>query len=242
MTNSNLIIVFNGQLDNQTALLCNARDLHNFLQVQSDFNNWIKNRITDYGFVQGEDYIIVTERTAGRPHKEYHITLDMSKELGMVERNEKGRQIRKYFIACEKQAQQPQQLALPEPERTYTIALIARLPLEGELLDGATALLPKEDIVQVPLYIAEALVKFHRLTIKNAKKSETALRAIHESLGYERYIRNDLAAGLFDLHHEFNYWIYTLKEMGGWETLEMVKKYAHLNASHMVEYANRVTF
>ncbi|MBV7389003.1 KilA-N domain-containing protein [Pasteurellaceae bacterium TAE3-ERU1] len=70
-----------------------------------------------------------------------------------------------------------------------------------------TALLPKEDMVQVPRFIAEALVKYHRLTIKNAKKSETALRAIHEAMGYERYQRNNLAAGLFDLHHEFNYWV-----------------------------------
>lgn len=106
MTSNQLVAVFNGSIRNASVQLCNARELHQFLDVKSDFRNWISNRITDYGFVENEDYIIVTERTAGRPRKEYHITLDMGKELGMVERNEKGRQIRKYFIAVEKQQKQ----------------------------------------------------------------------------------------------------------------------------------------
>ncbi|WP_439236766.1 antA/AntB antirepressor family protein, partial [Lonepinella koalarum] len=104
MTNTNLIPVFNGQIANQSIQCCNAQELHAFLEVQSKFADWIKNRITEYGFIENEDYIITTERTNGRPRKEYHITLEMGKELGMVERNAKGRQIRQYFIACEKQA------------------------------------------------------------------------------------------------------------------------------------------
>ncbi|MDG6478989.1 antA/AntB antirepressor family protein [Glaesserella parasuis] len=122
MTNS-LITVFNGLIQNTSVQLANARDLHLFLEIKSGFDNWIKNRISDYGFIQDEDYIIVHERTNGRPRKEYHITLDMGKELAMVERNEKGRQIRKYFIECERRANsqnQQQPLALPEPEKKYT--------------------------------------------------------------------------------------------------------------------------
>ncbi|MDG6761899.1 antA/AntB antirepressor family protein [Glaesserella parasuis] len=119
MTNSNLITVFNGQIANQAIQLANARELHTFLESQQRFTDWIGNRISDYGFIQDEDYIIVTERTNGRPRKEYHITLDMGKELAMVERNEKGRQIRKYFIECERKAnlqneQQNQPLVKPE--------------------------------------------------------------------------------------------------------------------------------
>ena len=123
MTNSNLIPVFNGLIQNNQVQLCNARSLHAFLEVKNRFNDWISDRIADYGFQQNEDYIIVTERTSGRPRKEYHITLDMGKELGMVERNERGRQIRKYFIECERRATQPKQIALPEPEKTYTVTL-----------------------------------------------------------------------------------------------------------------------
>ena len=120
MTNSNLIPVFNGLIQNQPVQLCNARELHAYLEIGKEYANWIKNRINEYGFIQDEDYLVITERTNGRPRKEYHITLDMGKELGMVERNERGRQIRQYFIRCErtlKTLQQPQQLALPEPQK-----------------------------------------------------------------------------------------------------------------------------
>lgn len=120
MTNSNLIPVFNGLIQNQPVQLCNARELHTFLDIGKDYSTWIKDRINEYGFIQDEDYFVITERTNGRPRKEYHITLDMGKELGMVERNERGRQIRQYFIRCErtlKALQQPQQLALPEPQK-----------------------------------------------------------------------------------------------------------------------------
>ena len=120
MTHSNLIPVFNGLIQNQPVQLCNARELHAFVESKQQYTDWIKNRISEYGFIQDEDYLVITERTNGRPRKEYHITLDMGKELGMVERNERGRQIRQYFIRCErtlKTLQQPQQLALPEPEK-----------------------------------------------------------------------------------------------------------------------------
>ncbi len=121
MTNSNLVTVFNGIIANQSVQLANARELHAFLESKQQYTDWIKNRINEYGFIQDEDYIIVTERTSGRPRKEYHITLDMGKELGMVERNERGRQIRKYFIAIEKQANQNSTaLAAPEPEKKFS--------------------------------------------------------------------------------------------------------------------------
>ena len=102
MTHSNLIPVFNGLIQNQPVQLCNARELHAFVESKQQYTDWIKNRINEYGFIQDEDYFVITERTNGRPRKEYHITLDMGKELGMVERNERGRQIRQYFIRCER--------------------------------------------------------------------------------------------------------------------------------------------
>ncbi|EFM6616812.1 phage antirepressor Ant [Escherichia coli] len=103
-----LIPVFNGTIANETALLCNARDLHAFLGVKKVFAAWITNRISEYEFIENQDYILLSnlgKQTSGRGghnRKDYHLTLDTAKELAMVERNEKGRQIRRYFIECEK--------------------------------------------------------------------------------------------------------------------------------------------
>lgn len=82
----------------------NARDLHMFLESKQRFGDWITNRITTYNFIKGQDFIIISCKSPnGRPYKEYHIVLDMAKELSMVERNEKGQQARQYFIECERQ-------------------------------------------------------------------------------------------------------------------------------------------
>ncbi|ELW2420137.1 antA/AntB antirepressor family protein, partial [Escherichia coli O157] len=87
-------------------LLVNARDLHTFLDVGKRFASWIVERIAEYGFVENQDFMIISQVREkigrGRPAKDYHLTLDTAKELAMVERNEKGRQIRRYFIECEK--------------------------------------------------------------------------------------------------------------------------------------------
>ena len=83
-----------------------ARELHEFLGNGDMFANWIKNRISEYDFVENQDYVsflVATKKpNGGRPSTEYFITLDMAKELSMVERNEKGKQARRYFIECEK--------------------------------------------------------------------------------------------------------------------------------------------
>ncbi|ENU5798766.1 antA/AntB antirepressor family protein [Campylobacter coli] len=80
----------------------NAREIFQFLNSLQDYSNWIKNRISHYNFIENQDYIIELVYTKGRPRKEYYVTLDMAKELCMVENNEKGRQARRYFIECEK--------------------------------------------------------------------------------------------------------------------------------------------
>ncbi|WP_112912428.1 antA/AntB antirepressor family protein [Escherichia coli] len=120
-----LIPVFNGTIANETTLLVNARDLHTFLGVGKRFASWITERIAEYGFVENQDYILVSPnreikgRGGDRRSKDYHLTLDTAKELAMVERNEKGRQIRRYFIECEKKLRniQPVQ-AEPQPQFT----------------------------------------------------------------------------------------------------------------------------
>lgn len=88
----------------------NARELHDFLESKQEFANWIKNRIKQYGFVENQDFEVfdnfVRNPQGGRPAVEYALSIDMAKELSMVENNEKGRIARKYFIACEDKLKQ----------------------------------------------------------------------------------------------------------------------------------------
>ena len=95
--------VSNGKIGGEQIQTVNARDLHEFLEVKTSFNDWINRRVQDYDFEEEKDfYSFLSESGYGRPTKEYAISLDMAKELAMVERNEKGRIVRKYFIQCEK--------------------------------------------------------------------------------------------------------------------------------------------
>ena len=110
MNTSFLIPVFSGSFNTQTELLCNARDLHKALQVGRKFATWITERIKEYVFVENQDYILISQngeiktgRGGDRRSKEYHLTLDMAKELAMVEKTAVGRQVRKYFIQCERE-------------------------------------------------------------------------------------------------------------------------------------------
>ena len=83
----------------------NARELHAFLESKQEFANWIKGRIEKYGFIENQDYEVfdnfIKNPAGGRPTIDYALSIDMAKELSMVENNEKGRLARKYFIECE---------------------------------------------------------------------------------------------------------------------------------------------
>jgi phage anti-repressor protein len=78
-----------------------ARRLHAWLEVGRDYTNWIKCRIEEFGFVEKTDFTSFLAKSRGRPLAEFRLTIDMAKELAMVERSAKGREIRRYFIACE---------------------------------------------------------------------------------------------------------------------------------------------
>lgn len=80
----------------------NARELHAFLGSKRQFANWIQERIAQYDFVEGRDFTVNKFVNGRATQIDYYITLDMAKELSMVERNEKGKQARQYFIECER--------------------------------------------------------------------------------------------------------------------------------------------
>lgn len=79
-----------------------ARELYNYLEINSVFTTWCK-RMFEYGFEQEQDFIpILEESTGGRPKQDYALTIDTAKEISMLQRSEKGKQARRYFIECEK--------------------------------------------------------------------------------------------------------------------------------------------
>lgn len=127
-----LFTLVNRPVAGQAQQTVNARELHAFLGNKMHFADWIKKRIVDYGFVENVDYVrvelaagLAMAQTGGdfadilhsgkndvlktdtcnfgqQGRIEYALSLDMAKELSMVERNAKGKQARQYFIDCEK--------------------------------------------------------------------------------------------------------------------------------------------
>jgi anti-repressor protein len=123
-----LITINQSTINEQQVQTVNARELHAFLEAGTPFKDWIARRIEDYGFTSDIDFSsFLSESTGGRPSKEYLLTIDMAKELSMVERNAKGKQARQYFIECEKQAKQPQQPALPQTYKEALLALVEKV-------------------------------------------------------------------------------------------------------------------
>lgn len=97
-----------------------GRDLHAFLEIRRDYTNWMKQMI-GYGFTEGMDFELVKETAGhvGSPNlanaRHNHIlTLDMAKEISMIQRTERGKQARQYFIECERRYKSAQNLTGPE--------------------------------------------------------------------------------------------------------------------------------
>lgn len=89
-----------------------ARELHEGLEINTRFNDWFS-RMTEYGFENGKDFyskMSKTSETGGRPAVDYQISIDMAKQICMIQRNEKGRQYRQYFLDLEKAWNTPEQI------------------------------------------------------------------------------------------------------------------------------------
>lgn len=117
---TNLVPVTETQLNGKLQQTVSAKDLHNYLNVGNDFLTWIKGRIKEYGLINNDDFLIIdlsefrnqstnnekqikwtSNRGGDRKSTDYILTIGTAKVLAMIENNEKGRAIRKYFIRCE---------------------------------------------------------------------------------------------------------------------------------------------
>ena len=126
----------NGELQ-QTV---DARELHAFLEVGKVFAAWIKNRLDTLGSIEGQDYLVLkgesllsqtgkqtNDGRGGHNRLEYFVTLDTAKHLAMMEKNDRGFQVRQYFIECEKLAKQASTASLSDQLKVAQIGLLNRV-------------------------------------------------------------------------------------------------------------------
>jgi len=160
-------------------LIVEARIIHQKLKSKQKFSDWIKNRIADYGFKENEDFfLILGKSTGGRKAQEYLLTLDTAKEIAMVERNEIGRQIRKYFIQKEKE-----------------LRGISQLPKESQLFKG----LKVRRINGRPMYPYREIIRRCGYSLKSSSAQRKAKYWMHFVLdGALLYITEEFAT---HLHH-----------------------------------------
>lgn len=198
----------------------NARELHDFLEVGKVFAAWINERIQQYQFSENIDYVIVINASSevfsetgknsknnqpnkgGRPSKDYFITLDMAKELAMVERTEKGREARRYFIACEqaliqRTRQQPnygiafQQLMLTVRDtlrsQNHILQKITKMQEQSLLLQEKTITLLEHSITQNTRPVYRMPDSNDITTVIDMLKQGQNYRQISQALGISRY-------------------------------------------------------
>lgn len=94
--------------------LVSGRELHEFLEVGTPYKKWFE-RMIDYGFTENVDFLVtdifVHNSNGGRQYQaDHNIKLDMAKELSMIQRNEKGKQARQYFLQVEKAWNNPEMI------------------------------------------------------------------------------------------------------------------------------------
>lgn len=87
-----------------------ARELHDGLEIKTAFKDWFP-RMAEYGFEAGKDFCSkMSESTGGRPATDYQITVDMAKQICMIQRTDKGKQYREYFLSLERAWNTPEQV------------------------------------------------------------------------------------------------------------------------------------
>lgn len=117
-----------------------ARELHEFLDVGTEFRHWFP-RMAEYGFQENVDYtpVIFDHPLNGQPTKDFGLKLDMAKEISMIQRNEKGKEARQYFITVEKEFNSPEKimaraLRIADQELKKVKALNSKLSIDNAIM------------------------------------------------------------------------------------------------------------
>lgn len=116
--------------DEQGNVVVSGRELHDFLEVGTQYTKWLE-RMVEYGFVEGSDYVTISQKRLTAQGNEttytdHALTLDMAKEISMIQRTERGKQARQYFLEIEKRYKQ-QLPQTPEEKLALTMQVANRL-------------------------------------------------------------------------------------------------------------------
>ncbi len=140
-----------------------ARTLHEFLEVATPYDKWFP-RMCEYGFIEGEDFsTFLSESTGGRPAKDAQLTIEAAKEICMLQRNEKGKQARQYFIQLEKEWNSPE--AVMARAVQFANRTIEGLKQQNSELLGTVETLTEENQAMKPKAVFADAVSVSKTTI-----------------------------------------------------------------------------
>lgn len=204
----NELININYDTDKPTV---SGRELHKALEVKDHYTDWFK-RMTEYGFTEGEDFIGFSEKsdkpTGGRPSTDHQLTIPMAKEICMLQRNDKGKQFRQYFIRVEEAWNSPEMIM--KRALDYANENVKRLQIQVSTLQVDNEIMkPKADYFD-ELVDRNTLTSFR----ETAKQLDVKEKVFINFLLEHKYIYRDKKGkimpyaeknnGLFEIKETFN--------------------------------------
>lgn len=168
--------------------IVSARDLHEGLEINTRFNDWFS-RMVEYGFTEGKDFYSKMSKTSegGRPAIDYDITVDMAKQICMIQRSEKGKQYRKYFLELEKAWNTPEQVfarALRMADQTINCLK----ENNAKLLEATERMKPKEIFADAVSASQSSILIGDLAKILKQNGFETGQKRLFEQLRAEGYL------------------------------------------------------
>ncbi|MEV2516199.1 antA/AntB antirepressor family protein, partial [Paenibacillus larvae] len=187
-------------------LLVSGRDLHEFLEIGTQYTKWF-GRMVEYGFVENVDYVLVSQkRPTNNPKNpvteivDHHIKIEMAKEISMIQRNDRGKKARQYFLDLERKWNSPEMVI--KRAHDYLVQKVAALETDKLMLEQRVA-----EYEPKITYLDRILQSKGTVTITQiAKDYEMSGQALNQILHEERvqYKQNGQWL-LYRKHHDKGY-------------------------------------